>query len=276
MHYAEVSKSEYGMSIVGVNEDALDELNARLSFWVVHQTKAGLPVPKLESKQVLLQTEVADNINPLELSKDEIDAYLTRYSFDKIGLCKQALQGLLTEAPHSAVLVWRRDTARAVASLVSAMGYDVVTLTGDLTVKARLRAIDKASATEHCVIVATMDSISDSINTLVFVGNVIVFELQHKVRTFAQVLGRFCRLNSKFDAVSINWLLLDKTVELDIATRVADKISVTSKAIGEGATEAALLSGLESRETHEAWAQRVGALQAWGLALDEFGALEES
>lgn len=262
--YGEIESNNYGSRLAGINSIRDFELSQRLQYWCQYQSKFGQAVPDIHSEQYLVPSDNIEITGLTELSPKQIQEYLAKYQFDKVNRAMATIIDRLDNDSHKhqIVLTWKKETAaRIAATLEAEFEQPVFVITGDIPIPKRKALIKEIAKLPESIIVASMESIAESINGLVFISNIIVAELLYKARVYVQVFGRFCRLNSKHKHIYITFILLEKTIEVDIANRVAEKFAVTSSNIGVGTAETTIGEGLGTNESAADFANRLGHLE---------------
>lgn len=133
---------------------------------------------------------------------------------------------------HYCYLTHLRETAHAVAGHLAGKA-PVYIITGELTPEARFEMLEKAASDPEAIIVATLDSVRESID-MTFCQGVTYVELPQTPLQMIQSLGRFHRLSGKHN---ISVTLMASPGEYSAAEKLADKIDAVNSLIRPGSEE---------------------------------------
>ena len=243
--------SEYsltGYTYEGLNPERADELRQRLDRICIRVTKKEVahllppltvtpyrvPASRKDLKSLLEQLSRHDVHNtkiPPSLIRAHTDVKL------------KTVAELVTEAretgvTHIAVLTHLRQTAEDLAGILGG-----VCIHGEDTTQKRHQKLDAIQSSSGGVLVATMHSLTTGLSLTAFT-EVIFAELYWRPSTVSQALARYHRVSGK-EPVNVKMVIVEGTVEEQIAARVQQRLEDSAKLIEAGNVESDLHGALE-------------------------------
>lgn len=150
-----------------------------------------------------------------------------------------------------AVLTYLRSTAQGIAARLRTANrgkYQVFHFDGATTIKKRREILDAALKAPKSILVCTMASVKEGINTMAGFDEALLAELYYTPGMMSQVLGRFHRLSG---ACNVSVLVFEGSWEEIIAFRLQDKMRAAGMLQRNAVAEEALDAALEDDETEE-------------------------
>jgi superfamily II DNA/RNA helicase len=247
-------------SFYGVNRDNAAELKQRISACGSFTTKKEVAhlLPPYQVGLLPLPTDIVVKPPPMtfdswQAAQDE----LCVHTADKIPHIKEwAELALENGATHLAVMTYKRESAKEIASALLGLGPSVTWITGEMPPANRNIALAEAKNSPSSIIICTMDSVGIGID-LTFATQALFAELSYKWVTMDQALGRFSRLSGTQPS-DVCLMVLPNSFEEKVARALKakiDAINAASKAtstgekaaeiLGEARNEDALLESLK-------------------------------
>jgi superfamily II DNA or RNA helicase len=158
------------------------------------------------------------------------------------------------------VVTYHRKVAKQVYQrLVSTEGWDVTYIDGETA--SRDKAIERARKTPKSLLVVTMDSIMQGLNTLVEWTNGLLVELYYRPLNVIQMLGRFHRMTSA-SPVMFEVLLVKGSIDEVIYRVFADRMVDMNKVFAAGSIAEEIEKAVVSER-----ASTLSEIQAWAKSL---------
>ena len=230
----------------------LEELHARLSFFMVRRTKSEveLQLPPM-TRQVL--TQQIGRVQPLDIAtlenKTELRAALAQAADSKRDWAVEILEE--HAASHNVVcFVYRRETAEHLTTMLQAHGHDAVYIHGGIDQEKRQQIVDGKPQ----ILIATIDSCGVGIS-MAYADVAVFAELDYVPRKLIQAEGRLNRQGQRRN-VLVQYLIAEGTADEWIAEAVIGKLGVMGEVLGD--SDDGLQRDLEGEE--EESLQRLGAL----------------
>jgi SWI/SNF-related matrix-associated actin-dependent regulator 1 of chromatin subfamily A len=258
--YMNMVHNGYGYSAKGTNPAYRRELSERLKHMVYH-------VDRSEIDHLLPPCRMVPMfIDPVEVKdfkslKDDFKSEGKSLHLDKVSrLLHRAahlkMPHILSwfdsnqDISHSCIVVYHKDIQQEIVTqLRKQTEYEVHMVSGDDPVDQRHKVIDAARNARKSVLVATMSSINIGID-LTYVHRVLIAELYYRPETMVQLFGRFNRLSSKH-SVLINIMILERTLDEIIATKLQQKIEDIQSTSNPDAGFQRTAEALEKTQTEE-------------------------
>lgn len=253
--YCLVEWNGHGHDIGGLHPLHASELKARLAWCLDRQTKEQQAhlLPTVEVQTITLENKQAVGLkDPTEpLSKRLIRAYIAKYKAHKPTEAVPEVLKIVNKHKHTVVVVYHYDAADQYEAMLKASlpGHMHFTrVDGTLTPKKRKQRIDKAAQQSQSVTLATIGSIAEGLNNLVYADAVVYCEVTFRPLLLLQSLGRFVRISSPHTHVGVYFLRMAGTVDEDVIERVRQKIERINRLIKVGKSEGTVLAGLSGED----------------------------
>ena len=230
--YCGVEANEHGKKYVGINPLFEDELRDRMTGIMTRVTKEEVAhlLPPLTTQRVRLYVNEGQTYSQSLLDDEKVKETVSA-----------ALRLKAEGASHIAIVTHHVQMAKDIASKLDK--ENVVLVTGEVPQDKRKDLIDGAAADENAILVVTIKSVGIGINNLVTFDQVLFAEIHPSPEKMLQMLGRWCRLNSK-KPVTVQFLVFDDTAEDHAASRLVIKIEAANAVLKAGKGENALTSSL--------------------------------
>jgi superfamily II DNA or RNA helicase len=263
--YSNVVWNGYGNDIGGINEDVglQNELRYRLSVCASRATKLEfahlLPPLRVSTIRIPYDRKVAFRTLEDKWS-DSSQAHLYRLedalmkaSDAKLDTVKAHVKNQLELYDHVVVFTYRRDYAAAIAEVCDDRICKVIT--GDIVASKRDVELEVCRQAPKSLVCATMDSVGEGLD-LTYCHLAVFAELTYKPKTLNQAIGRFCRLSGTH-GVDVHFVILESTVDEQVALVVLHKIEAANAVLKAGKAETELQSALGVSEDDEGFLARI-------------------
>lgn len=237
--YSVGTQGMYGWKFKGLNGAHEEELVRRLNGLMTRATKKQYAhlLPAFNVSSIYIQPDsprdyegIMDAYQTGRSHEELVESILLRAGDEKI---PHAIEwGILAKAraSHVCILTHQKKSARAIAEAL-----DTTAVTGEMPAKQRDAHLEKLKAAPQGILVATMHSIGIGIDLTSFT-EVLFAELYWRPATVIQALGRFSRLSSKLPATCY-FMVMESTMDEQMALRLEEKIADINKAIESGMSE---------------------------------------
>lgn len=171
---------------------------------------------------------------------------------------------------HLIVLTHLRHTAHEVAGALRAAhdGAFVRSMTGDMSTKKRKETIEQVLWAPKGILVVTMHSVKEGLNSLVAFDQALMVELYWSPGVMAQVLGRFYRVNG---ACNVTILVVEGTVEEAISWVLQKRMREASKLVKKGSVEKQLSKAIYEAHNSKEDKEELLQILASRANPDEYG-----
>lgn len=211
-----------------------EELAYRLSFFMLRRTKRDVALELPPKTRIVIPIDVAskyqvtfDHTTPRTVIRKMLD----RAADGKLPAVIQMAADDLTGGAKIVVATYRKAVAEHIVDALGSSGFDVGLIHGEISTAKRLEVLRRAkAATTPFAIVATIDSISTSIN-LSFMNEGICVELPYVWQTLAQWESRMHRYGQT-EPVLIKYPLARGTSDELVLQLLLEKIDAFEKVIG--------------------------------------------
>jgi len=263
--YTNIGSNDYSAWIpTGVNPRFSSELQARLATMCDRATKQEWEHLLPPFVLTLLRVRTKKKINPREILAEftrmdahnatGMDKIVRGFADDKARHAAEFVQEAMTNIDHMVVLTHLKATGMEIAALLTKhfnKAYEEVEIfyfDGDVGIRQRNKAIEDAKTCKRAVLVATMHSVKEGINSLVDFDQALLAEMYWSPGLMAQVLGRFQRLNG---SCNVTLMIMEGTHEEMIAQSLIKKMGASRQVLKASANERDLNDALQDTMSEE-------------------------
>jgi SWI/SNF-related matrix-associated actin-dependent regulator 1 of chromatin subfamily A len=259
--YCNIYSNDYSAwSPGGINTEHASELRDRLSAVCTRATKKewGHLLPpftltpvRVRSKRKFNPRELLEQFSRMDLhNADGMDALIRGLADSKVEHAVEYAENAMASVDRLVILTHLKATGTeiAVALREKLRGVEVFYMDGDISTKQRNITIENALAVKKGVLVATMHSVKEGINSLVGFDQALIAELYWSPGLMAQVLGRFERLNG---SCNVGLMVVEGTHEEVVAQALITKMGQSSRVLAQSGGETALDGALKNELSEE-------------------------
>jgi hypothetical protein len=233
--YSNKRENQYGIWFEGINQEHVDELRSKLARVSHHVRKEDIAhlYPAVQLRVLAIRAKYPER--GIESFDDFLDA--TRKA--RLGPGIEWVTDARQDVPFVCVLTHLRETARVFAEKLGA-----ACITGDDSIERRHAIIEEVRAQGTGVLVATMHSIGEGIDSMSFFDRVLFAEMHDSPKVLIQAIGRFPRIGGAVSNVLIDMLAISGSDEERKAHNVANKQEAINAVFNPGKVEESLAAGV--------------------------------
>lgn len=255
--YCNTVSNEYGQKYHGLNETHAEDLAARLQHVALRVTKHEVShlMPPFIVTPIRIRPRARFNVRDLtnQLSRTDrhnakVDRIIGLFGNEKRDHSVEWAARAANGGERVCVLTWLRSTARNIAVELergNRTGLQILHFDGAMSVEKRRAVIEQALSRPRSILVCTMASVKEGINTMAGFDNALLAELYYTPGMMIQVLGRFHRLSG---ACNVAILSIEGSWEEIISFRLQEKIRASGMLQKSAVAEEALNGALDEDE----------------------------
>lgn len=209
----------------------LDELNERLSYFMLRRTKTDVQLELPASTRQIIELEVPRSVRaPVGAALKSDRALRDALALAADGKIPKAIDLIVNHIETGSKVVCfshRKHVAEVIASSLKPQGIDAKVITGDVPIKRRVEIIDEQPA----VLAATMDALREGVD-LSYADVAVFVELDYVPSKLAQCEARVVRFGQKRNTV-LQYIVALSTADEIIREVLIDKLDMFEQSIGK-------------------------------------------
>lgn len=258
-YYCGFEENAWGKKYSGLNEDHAQELNERLQHMALRVTKhevADIMPPfivtplRIRPHSTFNVKELTNQLLRTDRHNAKVDRIVERFGREKRSVAAEWAANAVQSGSAIVATYYRKAAKGIVAELEQGNrgNYKIFHFDGDTSIPKRRSIVEAALKSKNSILVCTMSSVKEGINTLTGFENALVAEMYYTPGLMLQFLGRLHRLNG---SCNVTLLMFEGSWEEIIAFRLQERMRANGMLQRSAVTGEALNAAIDGDESKE-------------------------